>query len=93
MPASYWASPSRPSGAADHIVDEHVPVSQPPPNVKDGPESTMTHWQVASAGLNVSISQGTSRQLAQGVLSGQVRTLNSLLTLAVEKFEWSCVPD
>ena len=62
-------------------------VSQPPPKVSEGPVSTIWHWQVATAGLRGSISQGTSRQFAQGAFSGQVITTNSLLTLTVEKFD------
>lgn len=39
MAVSYWVTPG--GIAADQITDEHVPVSQPPPKVIEGPLSTI----------------------------------------------------
>jgi hypothetical protein len=51
--AVYCVTPG--GAAADQITDEHVLVSHSPPKVKDGPDSTIGHGQVASAGLLESI--------------------------------------
>lgn len=90
MASANWVTPG--GAAPDQITAEHILASHPPPNVKDGPVSTIWHWQVASAGSRGSISQGMSTQLAQGALSGQESTPNALVTFCVEKVETSFVP-
>ena len=93
MPFLYCALPGKSGVAADQIVDVHVAVSQPPPNVSDSPVVTVTHWQCATAGLTGSISHSTSRQLAHGTPEGQLITPKLGLTLTVEKFDRTVLPD
>ena len=88
--AAYCVTPG--GLAADQITDEQVLASQPPPKVKEGPVSTIWHWQVAKAGSRGSSSQGISRQLAQGISSGQVSAPKALVTFSVENVETTALP-
>jgi hypothetical protein len=82
-----WLDPARLELAADQIVDEHVRVSQFPPNVSEGPLLTRGQRQRAFWGLCASTSQIASRQFAHGVLAGQVITRVVFVTSRVENVE------